>query len=93
MLMNVIFGIYRFTLDDWHTTSEVKASYRESLGSLPEKWRSWVLGGECLFLSLLRFSSFRSVVCGSGFRSQQDALVLLVEFGAFPFPLFFFLFF
>ncbi|KAH6911016.1 hypothetical protein BKA70DRAFT_1423771 [Coprinopsis sp. MPI-PUGE-AT-0042] len=34
----------RFTLDDWHTTSEVKAAYRESLGSLPDKWRSWVLG-------------------------------------------------
>jgi hypothetical protein len=39
----------RFTLDDWHTTSEVKAAYRESLGSLPDKWRSWVLGGEYSF--------------------------------------------
>ncbi|KAF5332639.1 hypothetical protein D9611_005380 [Ephemerocybe angulata] len=28
----------RFTLDEWHTTSEVKAGYEESLGCLPEGW-------------------------------------------------------
>jgi hypothetical protein len=43
----------RFTLDDWHTTSEVKASYKESIERLPERWVGVMRGGESSFFPLI----------------------------------------